>query len=103
MKWQGWRLNALLIGLLVVLVAGPLLLVKNTDFGGADMKAAEAITELAPDYQPWFEPLLEPPGSEVESFLFALQAGIGAAIIGYIAGLLRGRSERGRTRGGPFQ
>ncbi|OUM85767.1 MAG: cobalt ABC transporter substrate-binding protein CbiN [Bacillus thermozeamaize] len=103
MKRNGWKTNAALVGLLVALVAGPLWLIKSKDFSGADAQATEAISQMAPDYRPWFEPLFAPPGSEVESFLFALQAGIGAAVIGYIAGLLRGRMERERTRGGSDQ
>lgn len=47
--------------------------------------------EVAPDYEPWFQPLLEPPGGETESLLFALQAALGAGVIGYAIGLYRGR------------
>ncbi|MFO7264556.1 MAG: cobalt ABC transporter substrate-binding protein CbiN [Bacillaceae bacterium G1] len=96
-----WIWNGILIGLLVVLVAGPLIWVKHAEFSGTDSVAMDEIAELAPDYEPWFEPLFEPPGSEVESLLFALQAGIGAGVLGYVAGLLRGRLEKERKRGGP--
>lgn len=55
-------------------------------FGGADGKAQAAIGEIAPDYLPWFKPLLEPASSEIASLLFALQAALGAGVIGYWLG-----------------
>ncbi len=55
-------------------------------FAGADNKAQAAIGEIAPAYRRWFEPLLEPASAQVESLLFALQAAIGAGIIGYWLG-----------------
>ena len=77
----------------MVLAAAPLVLVRDSEFGGADGKATEAIAEVQPEYKPWFKPLIEPPGTETESFLFALQAAIGAGTIGYVIGLYRGRSQ----------
>ncbi|WP_379133134.1 energy-coupling factor ABC transporter substrate-binding protein [Paenibacillus sp. sgz500958] len=84
-KWKnGWMLLAVI--LLVVL---PLLFVKG-EFGGADDAAESAISDINPSYSPWFKPLAELPG-ETESMLFALQAAIGAGVIGYTLGFLRGR------------
>jgi cobalt/nickel transport protein len=40
-------------------------------------------------YEPWFQPLWEPPSGEIESLLFSLQAAIGAVIIGYFFGYYR--------------
>ncbi len=51
-------------------------------FGGADEQAQQAIGQLAPGYQPWFAPLIEPASSEIASLLFALQAAFGAGVIG---------------------
>ena len=51
---------------------------------GADGEAAELIE--ASGYEPWIEPFWEPPSGEIESLLFALQAAIGAVIIGYVFG-----------------
>ncbi|MBD1939772.1 energy-coupling factor ABC transporter substrate-binding protein [Microcoleus sp. FACHB-68] len=88
--WDNW----LLILGVVFLAAMPLILVKNSEFGGADGQAEEAIQEVQPDYKPWFEPVVELPGGEVESLLFAVQAAAGAGVIGYVIGLYRGRGFR---------
>ena len=66
-----------------------------TMFGGADERAQQAIGTVAPDYAPWFEPLFEPASGEIASLLFALQAAIGAGVIGYWLGLSVAR-ERAR-------
>ncbi len=60
-------------------------------FGGADGAADEAIS--ATGYQPTTTPLWEPPSGEIESLLFALQAAIGAIIIGYIFGYYNGQAK----------
>ncbi|MCE5338973.1 MAG: energy-coupling factor ABC transporter substrate-binding protein [Methanomicrobiaceae archaeon] len=56
-------------------------------WGGADGAAADLIE--ASGYEPWAKPFWEPPSGEIESLLFALQAAIGAVIIGYIFGYWR--------------
>lgn len=61
-------------------------------FGGADDQAGEAIEETG--YEPWFSSIWEPPSGEIESLLFALQAAIGALIIGYAFGYWRGQSKK---------
>ncbi len=87
--------SLILLGIVIALAIIPLLLVRDSEFGGADGAAEEAIGEVAPDYAPWFAPLIEPPGGETESLLFALQAALGAGVIGYFFGLKRGqRTDR---------
>ena len=71
----------------------PLMINENSDFGGADGAAEEAIQEIDPDYEPWAESLIELPGGETESLLFCLQAAIGAIIIGYGFGYLVARKK----------
>ena len=61
-------------------------------FGGTDAAATEQLEEAG--HEPWFEPLFPPAGGEVESGLFALQAGLGGIALGYVFGRLRGRSTR---------
>ncbi|MDJ1177530.1 energy-coupling factor ABC transporter substrate-binding protein [Roseofilum sp. BLCC_M91] len=85
--------NGLLLLAVIGLTVFPLMTIKDSEFGGADGQAEEIITEFNPQYEPWFEPILEPPGGETESLLFALQAALGAGIIGYGIGWYRGRSQ----------
>lgn len=68
-------------------------------FTGTDRQAEGVVRQIAPDYQPWFPPLLTPPSGESESLLFALQAALGAGAIGYYLGFSRGRAKGG-GRGG---
>lgn len=61
-------------------------------FGGADDQAGKIIEESG--YTPWFSSIWEPPSGEIESLLFALQAAIGALIIGYAFGYWRGQIKK---------
>lgn len=91
------RRNAALLLLAAAVVLLPLLApqLKNANFAGADGKAQALIETIDPAYRPWATPLWAPPGKETEGLLFALQAAIGAGLLGYYLGLKRG--ER-RTR-----
>ncbi|MDO5095929.1 MAG: energy-coupling factor ABC transporter substrate-binding protein [Peptostreptococcaceae bacterium] len=85
----------MLVLVAAVLFVAPLYLVKDAEFGGADGEAEGAITEIAPDFEPIFEPLIEPASGEIESMLFALQAAIGAGIIGFgIGKITKGKAGR---------
>lgn len=88
------RTNTLLVLGAIALSVLPLLTVRHSEFGGADGRAEALIGEIQPQYEPWFEPVIEPPGGETESLLFALQAALGAGLIGYGVGLYRGRRQR---------
>ena len=83
--------NIILICVAVVIGIIPLLVIKDSEFGGADGKAEEVIQEINPDYEPWAESLMEPPGGETESLLFALQAALGAGVMGYVLGYFKGK------------
>ncbi|WP_431775085.1 energy-coupling factor ABC transporter substrate-binding protein [Streptomyces cucumeris] len=91
------KINALLLLAVAALAIVPLALGlgdhKKEPFTGADAEAETAITELKPDYEPWFSPLYEPPSGEIESALFALQAALGAGVLAYYFGLRRGRRQ----------
>ncbi|WP_298815430.1 energy-coupling factor ABC transporter substrate-binding protein [Chloroflexus sp.] len=89
-----WPLIVTLWLVVIGLAIAPIMLIRDTEFGGADVAAEEAVLEIAPDYEPWFAPLFEPPGGETESLLFALQAGLGAGFIGYFFGWQHGRRQR---------
>jgi cobalt/nickel transport protein len=86
----------ILLGLVILLVVMGLMLNPGSEFGGADGAAQEAIAEIAPDYEPWFANIWEPPGGETESLLFALQAALGAGFVGYYLGLKRGERRAGK-------
>lgn len=92
-----WGKNILLIVLVIAIAVIPLFIAKGAEFGGADGKAEEAITEIKADYVPWFAPVWEPPSGEIESLLFALQAALGAGFIGYYIGYARGRKNKAKT------
>lgn len=95
--------NSLLLAAVVLLTLLPLLIVKPPTtapggesaaiFTGTDAQAQGVIQTLAPDYQPWFASLFTPPSVEIESLLFALQAALGAGVIGYYAGYVRGKKS----------
>lgn len=82
------RDNRIVLGLAAAIVLLPLVMpwAEKPEFGGSDDKAEGVIAEVSPGYAPWWEPLWEPPSKEVESLLFALQAALGAGLLGYYAG-----------------
>lgn len=88
------KMNILLLLFVILLVVVPLLLIRDSEFGGSDGQAVAAIQEISPSYEPWFQPLIEPPGGETESLLFAIQAAAGAGMIGYVVGYYKGRSRK---------
>lgn len=91
------KINVLLLLAVAALAVLPLALGlgdhKEEPFTGADAEAETAITEIEPDYEPWFSPLYEPPSGEIESALFALQAALGAGVLAYYFGIRRGRRQ----------
>lgn len=84
----------LLLLLCVVIAVVPLVMIRDSEFGGADGAAEELITEINPEYEVWASPVMEPPGGETESLLFCLQAALGAGIFGYGFGVLRERYRK---------
>lgn len=87
----------ILIVLLIILVIAPLAIYSGYGedegyFGGTDDAASEVIEQSG--YEPWFSSIWEPPSGEIASLLFAVQAAIGAIIIGYFFGYWRGQLKR---------
>lgn len=58
-------------------------------FGGTDSVVTAQLDERG--VEPWFEPLFSPNSGEIESGLFAMQAALGAGVLGYALGNLNGR------------
>ncbi len=89
--------NLALILLIIVIIVVPLIFMAESEFEGADDQAEGVIEEINPDYEPWAEPLWEPPSGEIESLLFSVQVAIGAGAIGYIFGVLKERRKKVAT------
>lgn len=91
----------ILLALVVVIVAFPLALYNGKGenqgyFGGTDDQGPEYIESTG--YTPWFNSIWEPPSAEIESLLFAVQAAIGAIIIGFVFGYYYGQSKERKRR-----
>ncbi|NLK43256.1 MAG: energy-coupling factor ABC transporter substrate-binding protein [Tissierellia bacterium] len=87
------KTNLILFLLIIVIVLVPLIFMGDSEFGGADGEAEGVILDINPDYEPWAEPILEPPSGEIESLLFSVQVAIGAGTIGYILGMFREKKK----------
>lgn len=93
--------NIGLILLCIAIVVGSLFLGRNGEFNGADGEIEVKIQELNGDYEPWAAPMWEPPSGEIESFIFCLQAAIGAGFIGYYVGVKKGASKSKKSKINP--
>ncbi len=103
--------NLILLTAVVLLAVFPLCFVERPAptadgeaveiFAGADDEARNAISQIAPEFTPWFEPLIEPASGEIASLLFALQAALGAGFIGYYLGVSRTREKMSRAHERP--
>ena len=81
----GLALVAVLVGLYVgALAVAP----SGAEFVGTDAAAGEMTGGV-----PWLEPLFRPGSAELESGLFALQAGLGGVLLGFVLGRFTARSE----------
>ena len=58
----------------------------GAEFLGSDAAAGELTGDV-----PWLEPLFRPGSAELESGLFALQAGLGGILLGFVLGRLTAR------------
>ncbi|MGL4998859.1 MAG: energy-coupling factor ABC transporter substrate-binding protein [Cetobacterium sp.] len=83
--------NIFWLVLVVILIVFIPLFIIGGDFAGSDAQAEDLIMSINPTYKPWFENIFPPLGGEMETFLFSLQAAIGAGIVGYIIGNIKGK------------
>ena len=91
----------ILLALVVAIVVFPLALYNGKGeaqgyFGGTDDQGPAYIESTG--YTPWFHSIWKPPSSEIESLLFAVQAAIGAIIIGFVFGYYYGQSKERKRR-----
>jgi cobalt/nickel transport protein len=94
MTRRGWT-NLAIILVIVALVAAPLAIHGSAAaFEGSDEQGSTAIRAVDPHYRVWFHPFFEPASGEVESGLFALQAGLGGVVLGFVLGQLSARRRR---------
>ncbi len=89
----GWLTVVLLLGVALIIGASLVLGARfgqgEEGFAGTDAAVTGMLEEQGAE--PWFRPLLSPGGGEVESGLFALQAALGAGLLGYALGRLHER------------
>ena len=88
--------NIILAIIVVVILVVPLAMYSGLGedqgyFGGSDDQGSDGVSETG--YEPWFNSFWVPPSGEIESLLFAVQAAIGAIIIGYFFGYWRGQGK----------
>ena len=88
------RTSVLLLLLAAAIVAAPMVLKVDGEFLGTDDAGSKAIEASHPGYVRWTHPFWEPPSKEIEATIFALEAAIGAGILGYVIGRRHGSRRR---------
>jgi cobalt/nickel transport protein len=88
MKRRTWYILGFAI--IIGICASAFIISPSGTFGGSDDQGPEKILQIDPNYVVWFHSLWTPP-PETESLLFAVQAAIGASIIGFFIGNERGK------------
>lgn len=104
-KKDGRRRPLMLAGFLLLLLVSTFYFAQaqheDGSFTGTDEEAAALIRESGSAYEPWFSGLWETPGA-LEGPLFALQAALGAGVVGYCLGYLRGRRKGEEGKHGDY-
>lgn len=80
-----------IIMLVVVIILFSIPFIHGGKFESVDVSGGSALEEIG--VKPWFTPIWEPPTKEVETGLFAIQAAIGALIVGYFLGYYTGKQK----------
>ncbi len=88
------KMNIVLLVSLLGLILFSLWSNQGAEFAGADAQAEAMIAEVNPGYQPWFEPIWEPPSGEIESMLFSVQAALGSGFICFYLGYKSGQKRK---------
>jgi cobalt/nickel transport protein len=88
MKRRTWYIIG--FALIIGICASAFIITPNGSFGGSDDQGSQKILQIDPNYVIWFKSIWNPP-PETQSLLFAVQAAIGASIIGFFIGNERGK------------
>ncbi|MFH1095152.1 MAG: energy-coupling factor ABC transporter substrate-binding protein [Candidatus Micrarchaeota archaeon] len=91
---------ALALLAIIAIFALPFFVNPGAKFSGSDDAGSQAIQAQAPGYVRWVMPLWTPP-PETESMLFALQAALGALVIGYFIGYEKARADLAKGKDRP--
>jgi cobalt/nickel transport protein len=84
----------LVVLVIVALAVLPLLIYSDGEFGGTDDQAVAVIQNIDNNYRPWFKGFHFYESTEISSTIFALQAAIGAGVLGYYIGYSRGKQTK---------
>ena len=90
------KLEIIVLAILLIFAAQFFYISSTThaEYGGADDKPAGVIEQITGGtYKPIASSIWVPPSAEIESLLFALQAAIGAGILGYFFGYYRAKNH----------
>jgi cobalt/nickel transport protein len=63
-------------------------------WAGSDTEAEGVVGEVTGGYEPWTQPLWEPPSGEIESLFSSLQAAAGALVLGFFFGYAVAKREK---------
>jgi len=69
----------------------------GAEFAGSDNVGSQLIMNLSGNPEGFFQPLIpqwKPPGGEIESSLFALQAAVGGILVGGVFGYWIGQKKK---------
>lgn len=104
MKRSIWINLALVAGIVALVVLALVIddsrTVQGERFVGTDSAATGQIEQDNPGYEPWFSSIYAPTSGEIESGLFALQAGLGGIALGYCIGALQSRRRTEQSLAG---
>ena len=79
------RRTTIMLLIIITLIAYPLIFEsKAVSVPSSDDQGPAWI--LSTGYVPWVHPIWTPPNSDIEAGLFALQAALGAGLMGYVFG-----------------
>jgi cobalt/nickel transport protein len=90
-----------IIAIVLAMVVAPLIFMRDAEFRGSDDAGSEMVDEVTGGkYMPWFDPIIETyiggqMPREMETLLFSVQTGVGAAVLAYCFGYLVARKKYG--------